>query len=363
MEDVRYCVYLHKRADNGTVYYIGSGVKNKREYHFSNRSKDWHAIHDNYGTIVEIYKDNLTVNEARDLEEQLILSQEYKDIVNKKPPVKVSKIDVNSVKDFIKYDESSPTFLTWVKKTGPRSKVDTPAGNLGFTDGLPRSAYIKINGTMYKISRLIWSLFNGEIPENYVIDHIDGNPHNNNINNLRCISVSKNSRNRSNRTTEKRDLPNGVYFSESKNSIDVTVAYLEFKESKCFSLSRYTYEEATRKAIAWRIHKLKELGIFDEYSERHLGFDPEEYENYDFEHKTQCSSGYENIWVKRKDGKIVEVNGGLGRINRRYVKVNDKVSYEEALRICLEHVEKQKQMAIQYRKELEVSRENSDNAA
>lgn len=339
MEDRRYCVYLHKRADNGTVYCIGSGVKNKREYHFCNRSKDWHAIHDNYGTIVEIYKDNLTVSEARDLEEQLILSQEYKDIVNKKLPLKVSKIDLNLVKDFVKYDEPSPTCLVWIKTTGPRAKDYTPAGNLATHNGVPRTSSVKINGVFYKIPRLIWTMFNGDIPEDFVIDHIDGNPHNNKISNLRCISIAENARNRA-RLVKVKELPSGVFVSQG--GVCVTVDYLGNRESKKFSMNRYTYEEATRKAIAWRIHRLKELGIFDEYSERHLGFNPEEYENYDFEHKTQCSSGYENTWVKRKDGKIVGVSGGLGRTNRRYVKVNDKVSYEEALRICLEHVEKQK---------------------
>jgi Mg/Co/Ni transporter MgtE len=42
-----------------------------------------------------------------------------------------------------------------------------------------------------KVSRMVWSAFNdGECPE--TINHIDGNPRNNNINNLECISIKDN---------------------------------------------------------------------------------------------------------------------------------------------------------------------------
>ena len=44
-----------------------------------------------------------------------------------------------------------------------------------------------------KVARLIWAAFNGaECPE--TINHIDGNPLNNKINNLECISVGDNCR-------------------------------------------------------------------------------------------------------------------------------------------------------------------------
>lgn len=42
-----------------------------------------------------------------------------------------------------------------------------------------------------KVSRMVWAAFNdGECPE--TINHIDGNPNNNNINNLECISNKEN---------------------------------------------------------------------------------------------------------------------------------------------------------------------------
>jgi hypothetical protein len=47
----------------------------------------------------------------------------------------------------------------------------------------------------YRVHRLIYKTYKGEIPENMVIDHIDGNTKNNNIDNLRCVTISENCRN------------------------------------------------------------------------------------------------------------------------------------------------------------------------
>lgn len=44
------------------------------------------------------------------------------------------------------------------------------------------------------IHRLVFAAFKGQIREGYVIDHIDGNTSNNNISNLRSITVTENNR-------------------------------------------------------------------------------------------------------------------------------------------------------------------------
>ena len=46
----------------------------------------------------------------------------------------------------------------------------------------------------YMVHKLVYKIFNGEYDQNkYIIDHIDGNKLNNNINNLRLLTVSENS--------------------------------------------------------------------------------------------------------------------------------------------------------------------------
>lgn len=42
------------------------------------------------------------------------------------------------------------------------------------------------------VSRLVYSTFKGQIPQNYHIDHIDNNPQNNRLDNLQCLSASEN---------------------------------------------------------------------------------------------------------------------------------------------------------------------------
>ncbi|NQY00576.1 MAG: HNH endonuclease [Pseudoalteromonas sp.] len=44
--------------------------------------------------------------------------------------------------------------------------------------------------------RLLWYMENGDIPDGYQIDHIDGNPLNNIIENLRLVTCSQNNKNK-----------------------------------------------------------------------------------------------------------------------------------------------------------------------
>lgn len=61
-------------------------------------------------------------------------------------------------------------------------------------EGSLRNGYVRVNLIYGHFSkhRLIWETFNGTIPENMVIDHIDGNRANNALNNLRLVSQSEN---------------------------------------------------------------------------------------------------------------------------------------------------------------------------
>lgn len=62
--------------------------------------------------------------------------------------------------------------------------------------GSQRNGYLRIldnqTGKYLSIHRLVWEAFNGPIPEDMVIDHIDGNRSNNALSNLRLVSQSDN---------------------------------------------------------------------------------------------------------------------------------------------------------------------------
>lgn len=60
--------------------------------------------------------------------------------------------------------------------------------------GSIRNGYlrIEINKKAYSIHRLVYETFVGPIPQNMVIDHINGIKDDNRLENLRCISQSEN---------------------------------------------------------------------------------------------------------------------------------------------------------------------------
>lgn len=327
---MKYCVYLHVRKDNESVYYIGSGVTSKRPTHFSGRSKEWVRIHNIAGTSVIIFKDNLTIKEARILEEELILSKEYPDIINKNLPLKIVDNEILlELSKYVRYSTTSKTSLVWTRKVGSRSNIDKEAGCLIFKNGLPRSSCIQINKIMVKIPRLIWIMFGNIIPEDHVIDHIDNNPHNNSIENLRCVSMAINGRNKYVKD-KLNGLPCGFYLN--KGSIVTNVIVDGITNSKSWSINKYGYDEALSKAMSWRNRALSLL------NDKGCGYTNNHFSScnlHDFNHKSSSSTGYSNVWLNKSKGVI---SSGLGRINRKYFNTN-KLGYDEALKLALEYLE------------------------
>lgn len=54
---------------------------------------------------------------------------------------------------------------------------------------------ITVNYKAYYTHRLVWMFYNGVIPPNMFVDHIDGNPKNNAITNLRIVTEHESSLN------------------------------------------------------------------------------------------------------------------------------------------------------------------------
>lgn len=89
----------------------------------------------------------------------------------------------------------------WKVSRGGKAKHGTIAGSFD-SKGYSQ---IKINGSLYLAHRIAWLYVNGEWPEKH-IDHIDRNPKNNAIENLRLCTHAQNHQN----TGVRRDNSSGI---------------------------------------------------------------------------------------------------------------------------------------------------------
>ena len=82
--------------------------------------------------------------------------------------------------------------LIWKTHLRKARYVGTVAG----TDGADGYRTVCLDRRQQKLHRLIWIFFNGDIPDGFQIDHIDGDKHNNRIENLRLATRNQNMWNR-----------------------------------------------------------------------------------------------------------------------------------------------------------------------
>jgi hypothetical protein len=80
--------------------------------------------------------------------------------------------------------------------------------------------HIRINQKTYKSHRIIFMMFYGFMPK--AIDHIDGNPSNNKINNLRQATSSQNNHNQKLKKTNTSGIK-GVFWEKSRDKWKVQV--------------------------------------------------------------------------------------------------------------------------------------------
>lgn len=103
----------------------------------------------------------------------------------------MERLVMNEIDEYLAVDITSPTGLIWIKRPSRNVKV----GDSAFTtvvDGYYRGIFKKQH--MYA-HRVVYRLYHGHWP-NGEIDHIDGNPKNNNPDNLRDVDRSTNMQNK-----------------------------------------------------------------------------------------------------------------------------------------------------------------------
>lgn len=151
----------------------------------------------------------------------------------------------NSVdwKSIVEYDENSPSGLSWKinimsGKYQQIQKIKTGdfAGNKHFQGKRPHAWTIGYKGERYYIHRIVWILKFENIPDNMVIDHIDGNPFNNKITNLRLVTQHVNARNRKllpqNKTGVNGVCINSKHRKSGKIDTYIVITWKDYKSGK-----------------------------------------------------------------------------------------------------------------------------------
>ena len=198
-------------------------------------------------------------------------------IFNKETKIKTIP-DTKTLKELFEYDENSPSALRWkVDRFSGYGKLQTPAGSI--VGSLNGSGYWQttIDGDMFAVHRLIYQMFFGSIPEDLIIDHINGIRSDNRIENLRTIPFSLNARNQKKRKTNTTGHTGvTILTTVSKNGCinKYAVAHVMLenskRKSKCFPIKEHGYEIAVNLAVQWREDMLESLNLVGAgYTERH----------------------------------------------------------------------------------------------
>ncbi|WP_444461576.1 HNH endonuclease [Rhodobacter capsulatus] len=114
--------------------------------------------------------------------------------------------DAARLHELFSYDPTTGDLL-WKKPKRGSARVGDIAG-CNEKYGYRR---VRIDGKKKQVHRIIWTMFNGDIPEGMLIDHKDGNTGNNRLENLRLATRADNNRNRAMQKNNTTGFP-GVTF-------------------------------------------------------------------------------------------------------------------------------------------------------
>lgn len=184
-----------------------------------------------------------------------------------------------SIKELLQYNELNGGWV-WIKKPHPRAtkvKVGQPAGSANKVTGY---ITIGINNHNYYAHRLAWTYIYGDYPdgEQPLIDHINGNPSDNRIVNLRCSSSGENNKNKQIRS----DNTSGVVGVNRREKVllagKIYAAWVAYwynengkLRTKSFNIEKLGEDEARQMATDYRNKQIRllELNHGITYSERH----------------------------------------------------------------------------------------------
>lgn len=183
---------------------------------------------------------------------------------------------MNNLHDLFYYDETSPSGLRWKvdvytlkhRKRKLKSKGDVAGSRHYRKNKEPKCWEVSVKSKSIGVHRVIIILNNIELLNKQIVDHLDGNPFNNKIENLKVKSTEQNNRNLKRNTKNKSGVTGVCVVS---NSYFRAYWYEDgVCKSKNFSIKIHGHEKAFELATCYRsemILKLNEKGYL--YEQRH----------------------------------------------------------------------------------------------
>lgn len=183
--------------------------------------------------------------------------------------------EYNDIKweDIFYLDSTSPSGLKRIKEVrtprgGIRHLAGADVGCRAYTlNGKPYAWKLKMSKQAYSVHRVIWVLLHGSIDRDLVVDHLDGNPFNNSIDNLALKTIRHNNQNRAMYITNTSNHT-GVCFRTRTDKHGErysfwTAAWEENgkKRSKFFSVKKYGHDLGRDMAILTREKAIKLLNL------------------------------------------------------------------------------------------------------
>ena len=151
---------------------------------------------------------------------------------------------LDHIKEYLEYRDGA---VYWKVSMGNQTKFGYRAGCLDKTNGYRK---LQIQGRPYMEHNIIWFLEKGQWPlHNMFIDHIDRNKLNNDISNLREVTVSENTKNHGGYSTNTSGHT-GVQYNKTRDAW--IVEWYEDKKRKRKYFSNKKYSNAKDLAIAFR---------------------------------------------------------------------------------------------------------------
>lgn len=176
--------------------------------------------------------------------------------------------------DIFKIDNSSPSGLLRIRDIRGNIVEGRFTGSKAFRkNGDPRGWQVGFQGKIYSAHRIIWVLVHRSIDPELIIDHIDGNPFNNKIENLRLTTLAVNSRNVKLRPDNVTGITGVILQKDGHGYWYYVSCWSEgdgVAKGKWFSINKYGEDNAKTLAINYRNNKIIELNLNGAgYTERH----------------------------------------------------------------------------------------------